>query len=191
VSTPAAVVAAGPWSGELARLLGTEAPVRPRRGDILVTEPVHRLIRHKVYEADYVSTITGGGTAFSTVVEGTDSGTVLIGSSRDFVGFDSSVQPAKMAELARRAIRLFPALSTVKALRTYHGFRPASPDSVPLIGPDPRIDGLFLATGHEGAGIGLAPVTAELITAQITGSVPPVDPTPYSPARFGTSDRSA
>lgn len=191
VSTPCAVVAAGPWSGAVARLLGTDAPVRPRRGDIIVTEPVRRLIRHKVYEADYVSTVTGDGVGFSTVVEGTRSGTMLIGSSRDFVGYDPAARPETVAQLARRALRLFPSLAGVRALRTYHGFRPATPDRRPLIGPDPGIGGLFFATGHEGAGIGLAPVTAELVAALVTGSTPPLDPTPYDPARFAAEGWAA
>jgi glycine/D-amino acid oxidase-like deaminating enzyme len=184
VSTPYAVVAAGPWSAQVARLLGTDAPVRPRRGDILVTEPVRQLVRHKVYEADYVATVTGDGIGYSAVVEGTDSGTMLIGSSREFVGFDAAARPATLIELARRAVRLFPALSGVRVLRTYHGFRPATPDSRPLIGPDPRIDGLFFATGHEGAGIGLAPATAELVTALVIGAPPALDPAPFAPGRF-------
>ncbi|HEX3815477.1 MAG TPA: FAD-dependent oxidoreductase [Mycobacteriales bacterium] len=191
VSTPCAVIAAGPWSGPVARLFGTDAPVRPRRGDIIVTEPVRRLIRHKVYEADYVSTVTGDGVGFSTVVEGTRSGTVLIGSSREFVGFDPAARPATVAELARHATRLFPSLAGVRALRTYHGFRPATPDRRPLIGPDPHINGLFFAAGHEGAGIGLAPVTAELVAAQVTGTAPPVDPAPYDPARFAAAGWAA
>jgi glycine/D-amino acid oxidase-like deaminating enzyme len=65
------------------------------------------------------------------------------------------------------------------------GNRPASPDHLPVIGADPAVPGLFHATGHEGAGIGLAPATAELITALIDGARPPVDAAPFTPARFG------
>jgi glycine/D-amino acid oxidase-like deaminating enzyme len=187
VAAPVAVNAAGPWSGEVAGRLGTPVPVRPRRGRILVTEPLPAaVIRHKVYEADYVGAVVSDSAALqcSAVVEGTASGTVLIGSSRDGAGFSTAPDPAALAEMARRAIGLFPFLAGVRVLRSYTGFRPASPDHLPVIGADAEVPGLFHATGHEGAGIGLAPVTAELITALVTGTEPPVDPAPFAPGRF-------
>ena len=187
VAAPIMVNAAGPWSGEVARRLGSALPVTPRRGHILVTEPLPPLIRHKVYEADYVGAVASdsAGLECSAVVEGTASGTVLIGSSREFAGFSRAPDPAALAEMARRAIALFPFLGRVRAIRAYTGFRPASLDHLPVIGPDPAVPGLFHATGHEGAGIGLAPATAELLTALIDGAVPPVDARPFAPARFG------
>jgi glycine/D-amino acid oxidase-like deaminating enzyme len=187
VATPVVVNAAGPWSGEVARRLGSAVPVWPRRGRILVTEPVPAaVIRHKVYEADYVGAVVSDSAALqcSAVVEGTASGTVLVGSSRDAAGFSTAPDPAALAEMARRAVGLFPFLARVRAIRSYTGFRPASPDHLPVIGADAEVPGLFHATGHEGAGIGLAPATAELITALVTGAAPPVDPAPFAPARF-------
>ncbi len=187
VAAPVVVNAAGPWSGQVADRLGGSVPVRPRRGRILVTEPMPAaVIRHKVYEADYVGAVVSDSAALqcSAVVEGTASGTILIGSSRDVAGFSAAPDPAALAEMARRAVGLFPFLAGVRAIRSYTGFRPASPDHLPVIGPDAEVPGLFHATGHEGAGIGLAPATAELITALVSGTVPPVDPAPFAPARF-------
>jgi glycine/D-amino acid oxidase-like deaminating enzyme len=190
IVTPVVVNACGPWSGDVARRLGSALPVWPRRGRILVTEPLPAVIRHKVYEADYVSAVVSdsGRLECSAVVEGTASGTVLIGSSRDAAGFSARPDPAALAEMARRAISLFPFLAEVRAIRAYTGFRPASPDHLPIIGADPAVPGLFHVTGHEGAGIGLAPATAELITALITGAAPPVDAAPFDPARFAGGD---
>jgi len=186
ITAPVIVNAAGPWSGELARRLGSALPVQPRRGHILVTEPLPPLIRHKVYEADYVGAVVSdsAGLECSAVVEGTASGTVLVGSSREFAGFSCEPGLRALAEMARRAISLFPFLDRVRAIRSYTGFRPASPDHLPIIGPDPAIPGLFHVTGHEGAGIGLAPASAELVTALIDGGMPPVDPAPFAPGRF-------
>jgi D-hydroxyproline dehydrogenase subunit beta len=187
VAAPVVVNAAGPWSGAVAQRLGTPLPVRPRRGRILVTEPLPAaVIRHKVYEADYVGAVVSDSAALqcSAVVEGTAGGTVLVGSSRDAAGFSAAPDPAALAEMARRAVRLFPFLARVRAIRSYTGFRPASPDHLPVIGADATVPGLFHATGHEGAGIGLAPATAELIAALVTGTAPPVDPAPFAPARF-------
>jgi glycine/D-amino acid oxidase-like deaminating enzyme len=188
VAAPVVVNAAGPWSGEVATRLGTSVPVWPRRGRILVTEPLPAaVIRHKVYEADYVGAVVSDSAALqcSAVVEGTASGTVLIGSSRDAAGFSAAPDPAALAEMARRAVRLFPFLAGVRAIRSYTGFRPASPDHLPVVGADAEVPGLFHASGHEGAGIGLAPATAELITALVAGTAPPVNPAPFTPARFG------
>jgi glycine/D-amino acid oxidase-like deaminating enzyme len=186
IATPVVVNACGPWSGDVARRLGSALPVWPRRGRVLVTEPLPAVIRHKVYEADYVSAVVSDSDRLrcSAVVEGTASGTVLIGSSRDAAGFSGRPDPAALAEMARRAISLFPFLASVRAIRAYTGFRPASPDHLPVIGADPAVPGLFHATGHEGAGIGLAPATAELIAAFITGTAPPVEAAPFDPARF-------
>jgi D-hydroxyproline dehydrogenase subunit beta len=192
VAAPVVVNAAGPWGGEVARRLGSALPVRPRRGHILVTEPLPPLVRHKVYESDYVGAVASdGGLACSAVVEATVSGTVLIGSSRDFGGALPGLRgrqvppdPAVLAEMARRAIALFPFLRDVRAIRAYTGYRPACADHLPVIGPDPRLAGLYHATGHEGAGIGLAPATAELLTALIDHAPPPVDPAAFSPGRF-------
>lgn len=186
ISAGAVVNAAGPWSGEVAARLGGWLPVRPRRGHILVTEPLPPLVRHKVYEADYVGTVVSDSDAAQTsaVVEGTKAGTVLIGSSREFAGWDRRPSLRVMSAMAARACALFPGLAGVRAMRCYVGFRPASPDHLPLIGPDPEVGGLFHASGHEGAGIGLAPATAALVTALITGTEPAVDATAFAPARL-------
>ena len=191
ISVGAVVNAAGPWSGEVAARLGGWLPVRPRRGHVLVTEPLPPLVRHKVYEADYVDTVVNDSDAAQTsaVVEGTKAGTVLIGSSREFVGWDRRPSLRVMSAMAARASALFPGLAGVRCMRCYVGFRPDSPDHLPLIGPDPEVDGLFHASGHEGAGIGLAPATAALVTALITGTEPSADATSFALARLEDQPR--
>lgn len=181
----AVVVAAGPWSCEVAGTLGVDLPVRPRRGVVLVTSRMPQRIFHKVYDADYVGAVGSGDATLQTssVVESTASGTVLIGSSRQQLGFDARFQPDTVSEIAKKAIRLFPFLTEQAIIRSYGGFRPFMPDHLPLVGADPRLPGLWHATGHEGAGIGLAPVTGEILAAVMSGTTPPIDPAPYSPAR--------
>jgi glycine/D-amino acid oxidase-like deaminating enzyme len=186
IATPAVVNAAGPWGPDVARLAGVELPIMPRRGFILVTEPLPPLIRHKVYAAEYMATVASddGDLQTSAVVEGTRGGTVLIGSSRERVGFDAAMSLPVLRRLAAQAIALFPFLARVQGIRAYRGFRPYSPDHLPVIGPDPRVPGLFHACGHEGAGIGLAPATGDLVAALITGAAPAVDPAPFAPSRL-------
>ncbi|MEU3775532.1 FAD-binding oxidoreductase [Streptomyces sp. NPDC032472] len=183
---PAVVNAAGTWGGRIAELAGTSLPVLPRRGFVLVTEPLPRVVRHKVYAADYIADVASGSAALqsSAVVEGTPAGPVLIGATRERVGFDRSLSVEALRRLAAQAAALFPVLAEVRVLRTYHGFRPYLPDHLPAIGPDPRVPGLLHACGHEGAGIGLAPATGTLITASLTDTPPPVPLTPFHPNRF-------
>lgn len=166
------VLAAGPWSAEVGLALGAPIPVRPRRGMILVTTRMPHRIHRKVYDADYVGAVGSSAADLQTssVVESTAAGTVLIGSSREQIGFRDDFRARIVAELARKAIALFPFLAGASVMRTYTGFRAYMPDHLPLIGEDPRLPGLWHATGHEGAGIGLAPATAELLAAMISGA---------------------
>ena len=180
------VNAAGPWAGELASLAGLSLPVLPRRGFIVVTEPLPVLIRHKVYTADYVANVASGsaGLETSTVIEGTAGGTVLIGASRERVGFDRSSSLQVVGMLAGQAMRLFPVLAEARAIRFYRGFRPYCPDHLPVIGADGRLPGLLHACGHEGAGVGLAPVTGQLIAQVAAGQAPSLPLGPLRPDRF-------
>ncbi|MFD7613228.1 NAD(P)/FAD-dependent oxidoreductase [Streptomyces sp. NPDC059828] len=184
---PAVVNAAGTWGGAVARLAGTELPVLPRRGFVLVTEPLPRVVRHKVYAADYIADVASGSAELqsSAVVEGTPSGPVLIGATRERVGFDRGLSTGALRRLARQAAELFPVLADLRVTRAYHGFRPYLPDHLPAIGPDPRVPGLFHACGHEGAGIGLAPATGLLIAATLGGGQQALDLKPFRPERFG------
>ncbi|WP_374776320.1 FAD-binding oxidoreductase [Streptomyces sp. NBC_01310] len=190
---PAVVNAAGTWGGRVAGLAGVTLPVLPRRGFVLVTEPLPRVVRHKVYAADYIADVASGSAALqsSAVVEGTPSGPVLIGATRERVGFDRGLSTEALRRLASQAAALFPVLADVRVIRTYHGFRPYLPDHLPAIGPDPRRPGLLHACGHEGAGIGLAPATGLLIAAALTGAEPPLPAHPFRPDRFGTDTGAA
>jgi len=95
------------------------------------------------------------------------------------------VENAILARMLRRALDYAPGLADLSIIRTWTGFRAATPDSLPLIGAHPGQDGLWLAVGHEGLGVTTAPATARLIAAQITGATPPIDPAPYAATRFG------
>jgi D-hydroxyproline dehydrogenase subunit beta len=188
IAAGAVLNAAGTWGGDVAALAGVRVPVLPRRGVVLVTQPLPPLIRHKVYAAEYVSDVAGQlpGLASSAVVEGTVSGTVLIGASRERVGFDPAMPVSVIRRLARQAVRLFPVLAQAQLLRTYRGYRPYCPDHLPVIGADPRAPGLLHACGHEGSGIGLAAGTGQLIAQLVAGARPDLDLEPFRPERFDT-----
>ena len=191
----AVVNATGTWGGTAATSFGAPIPVLPRRGFVLVTEPLPRIVRRKVYSADYVANVASSGEALETsvVVEGTRGGTVLIGASRERVGFDETLSVEVVRRLAAQAVRLFPVLAGVNLMRVYRGFRPYCPDHLPVIGADDRVPGLYHACGHEGAGIGLAPATGLLVAHQIQArlggstAAPELDLAAFSPTRFTTA----
>ncbi|WIX98735.1 FAD-dependent oxidoreductase [Amycolatopsis mongoliensis] len=181
------VNAAGPWAGEVSARLGAPIAVRPRRGEVLVTTPMPGVVRHKVYDADYVGAVGSGDGRLQTsaVVESTRGGTILIGSSRRRVGFDDAIVPAVLSAIAVKALRLFPSLADAAVMRAYGGFRPYVDDHLPVLGEDPRLGNLWHATGHEGAGIGLSVGTARLLRELLTGA------SPSMPVEEFTVDRPA
>ena len=186
IAAGAVVVCAGPWSGEVAGLAGLSLPVLPRRGFVLVTEPVPVTVHHKVYSAEYVENVASSdaGLQVSAVVEGTPSGTILMGASRERVGFDSTFSAEAVGRVARAGVALFPLLADVQIIRTYSGFRPYCPDHLPVIGEDGRLPGLWHAAGHEGAGIGLSVGTAKLLVQSLRGEATDLSLAPFLPHRF-------
>lgn len=191
-NSPIIVNATGTWAGQIAQLAGSSLPIAPRRGFILVSAPTRKIIFHKVYDAEYVANVSSGDADLqsSAVVEGTLSGTILIGASRERVGFQDGIDFEILRILARQAIALFPILADIQLLRAYRGFRPYAPDHLPVIGEDPVFKGFWHNAGHEGAGIGLAPASAQLIVDGILGRTSFMDATPFSPARFAKAAAS-
>ena len=186
---PAVVVAAGPWSRELVEGAGLAFPLEPRKGQLVrlaLSEPDEQFLRHKVVDGSYLLSVTSAttGRELSTVVETTWDGAVVLGSSRERSGFDPSVDPAVVAAMVERGARLVPRLAGLEVETTWVGFRPWLPDHLPAIGPSRRLPGLWLGTGHEGAGVALGPITGRALAAAICGAPPPMDLAPFSADRF-------
>jgi glycine/D-amino acid oxidase-like deaminating enzyme len=193
VGADVVVVAAGVWTPALLETAGLSVPVTPRKGQVVVLERSPVVFRRKLSEAGYVAAVEADGAALqiAMVVESTPSGTALLGSSRQHVGFDRTVELGVAGAIARRAARFFPVLNDARALRVYAGLRPLTPDHVPIIGPFAQAPNICVATGHEGAGIGLAPATGELIAAWHTGAPAPVPIEWFSPDRFAPVELAA
>ena len=185
----AVVLAAGPWSAELARTAGLHLPLEPRKGQ-LVRLSGRLDIRHKVVDGGYLAAVAAADAELqiSTVIETTLDGHVLVGSSRERKGFDTSVDPAVSARLLEEAARLVPAVRSLAIDTAWAGLRPWLPDGLPAIGRSRT--GIWVATGHEGAGVGLGPITGELIAAAISGERLPLDLTPFDPDRFAQTERA-
>jgi D-hydroxyproline dehydrogenase subunit beta len=187
IAARAVVVAAGPWSAALAASAGLPLPLEPRKGQLVrLSAPAPGLVRHKVVDGSYLASVTSDGAALevSTVVETSYDGDVLVGSSRERRGFDTTVDPAVSDAMVRRGARLFPRLPHLPRADAWAGLRPWLPDHLPAIGASRAVPGLWLATGHEGAGVALGPVTGRLIAQLYAGEPPVVDPAPFDPDRF-------
>ena len=172
------VNAAGAWAPRLFPGL----PIVPRKGHLVITDRYPGFLRHQVIELGYLKSahaLTRESVAFN--VQPRRTGQLLIGSSRELVGWDDSLNGALRGRMLRRATGYLPGLEHLRALRTWVGFRPATPDKLPLVGMwEP---GLWVAAGHEGLGITTAPGTAALLAALVLGRTPPIDPAPFDPRR--------
>jgi glycine/D-amino acid oxidase-like deaminating enzyme len=174
----AVVVAAG---GDSPRLL-PGLPVVPRKGHLVITDRCPGFLRHQVVELGYLKsahTLTRESVAFN--VQPRRTGQVLVGSSRELVGWDPEINRPLLARMLRRAFEYLPGLAAQAAIRTWVGFRPATLDKLPLVGP--WEDGLWVATGHEGLGITTAPATGRLLADLLLGRPPCLDPAPFDPRR--------
>jgi D-hydroxyproline dehydrogenase subunit beta len=120
----------------------------------------------------------------TTVLETDWEGRMLVGSSRERRGFDLGVDDAVSAAILDRAARLAPALCELEVDAAWAGLRPWLPDHLPAIGPSRAVDGLWVATGHEGAGVALGPVTGRVLAQAYCGEPPALDLAPFDPDRF-------
>ncbi|NTZ64188.1 FAD-binding oxidoreductase (plasmid) [Agrobacterium tumefaciens] len=165
------LLAAGLGNRELAPQVGLEAPVRPVRGQILVT---NRLAPFMPY--------------VSNIMRQMPEGTCLIGDTMEEVGFDDSVLTASMSVLANRALRVFPSLGHASLVRSWGALRIMSPDGLPLYARSPTHPGAWLATVH--SGVTLAPVHCEYLPKAILDDEIPDVLAPFSPARFTVGNTS-
>jgi len=171
-------------AGAAAARLTTGLPVIPRKGHLVITERHPGFCRHQIVELGYLTSahvLTGESVAFN--VQPRFTGQVLVGSSRELVGWDPSINRRVLARMIERACHFMPGLASLTAVRTWTGFRPATPDKLPLIGRWPDTPGLWVAAGHEGLGITTSLGTAALLADLIVGRDTGIDAAPYAPDR--------
>ncbi|HET9151686.1 MAG TPA: FAD-dependent oxidoreductase [Gemmatimonadales bacterium] len=175
------LVAAGVDSAELLPGLA----IVPRKGHLAVTARRPGFVRHQLVELGYLQsahTMSAASVAFN--VQPRQTGQLLIGSSRELVGRDPAVNYVVLGQMLDRAIAFVPRLDSLEVLRVWTGFRPATADKLPMIGPWPGLGNVWVAAGHEGLGITTALGTAALVEAQMLGRELPLDAAPYRPDRL-------
>lgn len=171
----AIVLAAGAWSGRILEL-PRRLPVEPVRGQMLaVATPAEGPLFERTIHAPGCYLIPR------------EDGQTVIGATAERVGFEPGPTAAGIAGLAQAAIAVAPSIADLRVLESWSGFRPGTPDGLPVLGPDPAVRGLFYATGHFRNGVLLAPITAELLSAAVAGETASIDLDPFRPDRFGNT----
>jgi glycine/D-amino acid oxidase-like deaminating enzyme len=171
-------------AGAAAASLTPQLPVIPRKGHLVITERYPGFCRHQVAELGYLASahvMTSESVACN--VQPRSTGQVMVGSSRELVGWDASVNRRVLGRMIERACAFLPALADLTTVRTWTGFRPATPDKLPLIGRWPDVPGLWIAAGHEGLGITASLGTAAVLADLVAGREPAIDAAPYAPDR--------
>ena len=171
-------------AGAHAVRLTPELPILPRKGHLVITDRHPRFCTHQLVELGYLKsahTMTAESVAFN--VQPRRTAQLLIGSSRELVGWDATVNARVLQRMLRRALDFLPRLAMLSAIRVWTGFRPATPDKLPLIGPWDSVDGLWIAAGHEGLGIATALGTAELLRDRLLKRPTALDATAYDAMR--------
>ena len=189
----AVVNCCGAWAGEVAALAGLDLPIKPRKGQLAVTEPIAPFMTATLQCARYnvikfrPETIKDENVlklGQSLSIEQQEEGGLIIGGTREFADFEGENTFVAIDAMMKRAARFFPALRNVSVIRFFSGFRPYTPDGMPLLGPVKTLDHFYMAAGHEGDGIALSPVTGKLMAEYIVDGKPSYDISDFSPNRF-------
>jgi len=171
-------------AGAYAPNLTPDVEVKMRKGHLVITDRYPGFLRHQLVELGYLKSahsLSSDSVAFN--VQPRRTGQILIGSSRQYGAEHKEVDSSILSRMLLRAQEYMPSLRSMSAVRTWTGFRAATPDKLPLIGPWPGDPAVYLATGHEGLGITTSLGTARLLVDQITGARPEIPVEPYLPSR--------
>jgi glycine/D-amino acid oxidase-like deaminating enzyme len=163
------VLAAGNGNARLGPMVGLDVPVRPQRGQIIVTEKVAPFLDYPI-----------------VTIRQTDEGSVMIGDSVEEAGWDTTVGAGVVSAEAERAVRMFPHLARLNVVRTWAALRVMTPDGFPIYQQSVSSPGAFVATCH--SGVTLAAVHALVVAPAIArGELPAEQYVPFSPRRFDVS----
>ena len=171
-------------TGSAATQLTPGAPIRPRKGHLLITDRYAGYVHHQLVELGYLKSahsVATDSVAFN--VQPRPTGQLLIGSSRQFGSADRAIDSKILAKMLDRAGEFMPGLGGLSTIRTWTGFRAATPDKLPMIGPWPGHDRLYIAAGHEGLGITTSLATGQLLADELMQRESKIPRIPYAAGR--------
>jgi D-hydroxyproline dehydrogenase subunit beta len=181
------VNAAGAWATELTRGIS----VKKRKGHLVITDRYPGFVQHQLVELGYLRSahsVSSDSVAFN--VQPRRTGQLLIGSSRQYGAEHKEVDHEILGRMLQRAHEYMPRLAQTSAIRVWTGFRAATPDKLPLIGPWGEDSTVYLATGHEGLGITTSLATGRLLADQLVGRASQISRGPYLPSRTTTMEHA-
>ena len=187
LSAETIVNAAGAWAPDLTHGIS----VKKRKGHLVITDRYRGFVHHQLVELGYLKSahsVSSDSVAFN--VQPRRTGQVLIGSSRQFGAEHKEVDHDILARMLQRAQEYMPALAQTSAIRVWTGFRAATPDKLPLIGPWGEHSTVYLATGHEGLGITTSLATGRLLADHLVGRASQIAREPYLPSRTATMEHA-
>lgn len=182
------VNAAGVYAPEIGKMVGLNVPITPRRGQLLVTEALPPFLSRCLISATYVAakydpSLAGAG-HMGISIEQTENGNFVLGSTREFAGFDKRTTAEAMKRILAETTAIIPRLKDAHLIRSFAGFRPYTPDGLPILGRTEAVEGFVMAAGHEGDGIALSPITGQLISELIAEGEPSISLEPFALERF-------
>ncbi len=187
------VNSSGAWAGEIAKLAKLDLPIKPRKGQLAVTEPIapfmtatvqcalYNIIKFRPETIEDEAVLKLGS---SLSIEQTEDGSMIIGGTREFEDYQGENTFEAIEVMMKRATRFFPVLKDVSIVRFFSGFRPYTPDGLPLLGKIDKYENFYMAAGHEGDGIALSPITGKLIAELICEGKTSYDISDFNPNRF-------
>jgi len=188
ITTDTIVNATGADAESIGRLVDLNIPIKPRRGQILVTEAAPQFLGRGLLSAGYIAAKFDPALAKTHGVgismDQTSSGNLLLGSTREFVGFDKRTTYEGITNILRNTSKIIPRLKNMHIIRSFAGLRPYTPDGLPILGKIQDIEGFIMAAGHEGDGMALSPITGELIAELIDTGKTRISLDPFRLERF-------
>lgn len=189
IATGWIINACGVDAPSVGKMVGLDIPIKPRRGQLMVTEPLDTVIGSVLLEYRYLILKHGSGgtdlpSGVSLSLEQTRGGALIIGGTREFTGYEKDTTAEALGLIAERAIHFVPSLKGVRIVRTFAGLRPYPSDGMPIIGEAGDPEGFIVAAGHEGDGIALAPATGKIVSDLVCRRISPYPLSAFSPDRF-------
>ena len=166
------LLALGAWSPQIGRQLGLRLPIQPGKGYSITYALPRQAPRIPLVLQERSVCVTAWGSGYR------------LGSTMEFSGYDSTLNPRRLQALKRGAAEYLEEPEGPSIEEQWYGWRPMTYDDLPIIGRAPGFSNLTLATGHGMLGVSLSAITAQMVTELLTGRTPSVDPLPCSPLRF-------
>lgn len=168
------VIAGGAWSGAASAWTGMRIPVYPVRGQMLSLRAPNPQLRTAIFGPEMYVVHKGDGMTLAGATEEHDS------------GFSVATTPGGLAAIMEGAVRIAPFLAEAMLIHHVAGLRPGSPDGLPLLGPMPGWDGLYIIAGHHTRGMELSTGSARVVADLILGRPSPTPIDRFDPGRFGS-----